>query len=99
MEKAKYEAWINKQEYRPVDECMTMKEAVSSIRIHNTHDETLEQLHGVEDAEKLLYDVETENYCPIPIGNGFKCPNCGSFVESGQGVCREESCEIEFIWR
>jgi len=83
---------------------MTMKEAVSSIRMHNSHNESVEELVecGIsqEESESLIYDIESEHYCPIPKENGmYECPNCGSEVEKGQVECKDETCELEFVWR
>jgi hypothetical protein len=110
MDEDRYEAWrIRKygmHDYRPAEQCnlMTMKEAVSSIRIYNSHDESIKELISCgldqEESEKLIYDIETEHYCPIPKENGkYECPNCGSEVEKGQIECNDESCELEFVWR
>lgn len=90
----------NLEQYNPMD----MRDAISSIRLHNTHEETIEQLTecGIskEEAEKLVYDIETEYYCPIPRNDGdFSCPNCSWEVVKGQVSCKNETCEIKFIWR
>lgn len=106
MEKSCYEQWRKCQygaEYKPLEECnqMEFKRAISSLRIHHSHEETLEQLIecGIDDAEKLLYDVETEQYCPVEKEGKLFCPNCGKEVERGQVSCLEETCEIVFVWR
>ena len=110
MDKSDYEIWRKRQygtcDYKPTEECnmITLKEAISSIRIHNNHNETLSYLIDVglskEESEKLLYDLETEHYCPVLQDNGkYECPNCSSEVELGQVVCKDETCELEFVWR
>lgn len=110
MNKSDYEKW-RKQQYgifnsRPAEQSniMTMKEAVLSIRLNRTHNEALECLleSGLPrgECEKILYDTETECYCPNLQENGkYKCPNCGNEVEKGRVSCRNESCELKFVWR
>ena len=52
------------------------------------------------DAEKILYDIETDKYCPVPIEDGkYECPNCGEIVVEGQERCIDETCDLEFVWR
>lgn len=110
MDKSDYEEWRKQQygiaDYRPAEECnmMTMKESVVSIRMNRTHNDALTCLLEcglpVEECEKLLYDVETECYCPVLKEDGkYECPNCGSDVEKRQVVCKEEMCGLEFVWR
>ncbi|HZK71038.1 MAG TPA: hypothetical protein VFD03_05890 [Clostridia bacterium] len=109
MDGEDYDAWRKCQygnEYIPIEHSnqMTMKEAVSSIRMHDSHDESVKQLIGCgisqEESEKLIYDIETEYYVPVLKENGkFECQNCGSEVEKGQIVCNDDSCELEFVWR
>lgn len=110
MEKSNYEKWRKGQygmcNYKPAEQCniMTMKEAVSSIRMHSTHVESFIQLFNVgispDECEKLLYDMETECYCPILKENGkYECPNCHSEVYLDQVSCEVEDCGIEFVWR
>lgn len=110
MDKTDYEEWRKWQygvsDYKPAEQCnmMTMTEAITSIRIHNTHTETLNQLCGCgipeDEAETLLYDLETEHYCPIIKENEkYECPNCGSEVEKDQVSCTDDTCELEFVWR
>lgn len=110
VDKTDYEEWRKRQygiaDYRSAEECnmMTIREAISSIRIYNNHEETLKQLIccGIpeDEAELMVCDLETEYYCPILKENGkYECPNCGSDVEKGQVTCKEETCELEFVWR
>ena len=110
MDKSIYETWRKQQygisDYKPAEQCniMTMKEAVFLIRLNRTYDEALECLLEsglpIEECKKILYDVETEYYCPVLKENGkYKCLNCGSEVEKGQVACNEEICELEFVWR
>jgi hypothetical protein len=92
MGKQDYEAW-RIREYgsncRPIEECniITMNEAVSSIRIYNSHGEAIDQLVGCgisqEESEKLIFDIETEYYVPILKNGKYECPNCGSEVDRG----------------
>ncbi len=110
MDKNDYENWRKIQygtcDYIPAEQCnmMTITDAVCSIRIHNTHDETLNCLLecGLPESEckQILYNIETEHYCPITKENGkYECPNCGSEVEQGQISCINPDCELEFVWR
>lgn len=107
--KQDYEAWRKVQygtDYRPVEQCnlMSMRDAVFSIRLHHNSNEAINHLFdsglSQEEAEKLIYNIETECWCPILRDNGkYECPNCGSEVVSGQVFCKNDTCEIEFIWR
>lgn len=110
MEKDQYEKWrleeYGRANYVPVEEAaiITISEAVNSIRLNGSHEESLKCLceTGIceSDAEKLLYDLETKCYCPVPIGNGkYECPNCGEIVVKGQERCVDETCDLEFVWR
>jgi hypothetical protein len=79
MDKSDYEAWRQRQcgdHTVSSRNIMTMKEAVSSIRIYNNHDESIKELLSIglsqEEAEKLIFDIETEYYCPILKENGFR---------------------------
>lgn len=110
MEKDQYEKWrleeYGRANYVPVEEAViiTISEAVSSIRLNRSHEESLECLYkaGIceNKAEKLLYDLETERYCPVLIGDEkYECPNCGEIVVNGQERCINETCDLEFIWR
>lgn len=109
-DKVDYEEWRKCQYgmcgFKPAEECnvMTLKKAVSLIRMHNDYADSLAHLIEVglsqEEAEKLIYNIETECWCPILRDNGkYECPNCGSEVVSGQVFCKNDTCEIEFIWR
>ena len=110
MDKSDYENWrkceygING--YRPAEQCnmMAMEKAVFLIRLNRSYDDALDCLLecrlSKEECEKLLYDMETEHYCPVLKENGkYECPNCGSEVEEGQLSCKEENCKLEFVWR
>jgi predicted RNA-binding Zn-ribbon protein involved in translation (DUF1610 family) len=108
MDKSTYESW-RKQEYgidfKPVEQCniLTMEKAVFLLRLNRNHAEALDCLLfcglPADECVKLLYDIETEHYVPIPKDGKFECPNCGSEVEIGQVSCNEETCELEFVWR
>lgn len=110
MEKDQYEKWrleeYGRANYVPVEQAAieSILEAVSSIRLNRSHEESFKCLceTGIceSDAEKLLYDLETECYCPVPRGDGkYECPNCGEIVTSGQERCTDETCDLEFVWR
>lgn len=110
MDKSDYEEWRKQQygisDYKPAEQCnmKTMSDAVFSIRLNRTHDEALECLLKCglpkKECETILYDIETEYYCPIIKENGkYECPNCGSEVEKGQIACDNDTCELEFVWR
>jgi hypothetical protein len=109
MDKSDYESWRKFQygslDYRPIEECncITIQKATFLIRLNRTHEDALNCLLECglphDECEKLLYDIETECYCPIPKNGKFECPNCSSEVEHGQVSCKEETCELEFIWR
>lgn len=109
-DKNEYEEWRKLEygmaNYEPAENCAmkTMEDAAFSIRLNRTHNEALECLCEAglskEEADKILYDVETEYYYPIPTEDGnYKCPNCGEIVNKGQEKCIDETCEREFVWR
>ena len=110
MKPAQYKEWI-KQEYgknykRPLNQfnTKTIQDCASSIRMNRTHNEAiecfLESGLSKEECEQIMYDIETKNYCPIPVGNNkYKCPNCGNEVIKGQKICSNDTCELEFVWR
>lgn len=110
MDKNDYEEWQKQQygifNYRPAEQCniITMEKAAFLIRLNRTHEEALDCLLecGLSEKEcnKILYDIETEHWCPIPKENGkYECPNCGSEVVIEQIICKDETCELEFVWR
>lgn len=110
MGKDEYEKWrmeeYGRANYIPVEKAAieTILEATSSIRLNRSHDESLKCLceTGISkaDAEKILYDIETDKYCPVPIEDGkYECPNCGEIVVEGQERCIDETCDLEFVWR
>ncbi len=53
-----------------------------------------------DECERILYNAETEHWCPIPTDDG-KCEgsNCGEIVIKGQERCIDETCDLEFVWR
>lgn len=82
----------------------SMKEVTFSIRLNRTHYQAVECLRecglSEEESEKIIYDMETEYYCPIPKDNGkFECPNCHKEVERTQMMCDNNSCCLDFVWR
>lgn len=109
-EKEGYEAW-RKIEYGLHDyvvaekrNVMSMEEAVFSIRLNRSHEQALETLLQTElpkeECEKLLYDTETEHYCPKKnVLEEYICPNCHNKIKEGQVSCEEDLCGREFIWR
>lgn len=118
VDKEDYEVWRKEEHelwmkltnkvavFEPVEQCnqMDMIKAVFSIRLHNSHEESVKHLVecglSLEESEKLIYDIETTHWCPTLKENGtFECPNCGSEVKEGQKVCENETCELEFVWR
>ncbi len=110
MDKEKYEEWrkeeYGRSNYVPVEEAAieTIEDATFSIRLNRNHDHALECLKesglSKDVCEKILYDVETEHWCPIPTNDGnYKCPNCGEIVVEGQERCIDETCDLEFVWR
>lgn len=110
MDKLLYEEWRKGQYgehgYKPLEECnaMTMKEAAFSIRLNRTPEEALQCLLecGLPEAEcrQIVYDMETDYYCPIPKENGeYECPNCRRKVVKDQLACTGEDCDLDFVWR
>lgn len=110
MYKTEYEEWRKKQygehNYKAAEQCniMTMEEAASSIRLNRTHEEAMECLRECglpeSECERIIYDMETENYCPIPKGDErFECPNCHRKVEREQRSCDGNDCCLDFVWR
>lgn len=110
MDKSEYENWRRLQygtsNYKPAEQCnrMNMKEAVYSIRLNRTHEEVIECLLECglceTECEKIIYDIETEHYCPIPKENGkYECPNCHCKVNKEQRMCEVEDCCLDFVWR
>lgn len=110
MDKFEYEKWrkqqYGKQGYSPLEQCntMTIKESAFSIRLNRTHDEAMKCLleSGLPESEckRIIYDMETDYYCPIPKKNGkFECPNCHEKIEQGQTTCNNDSCRLDFVWR
>lgn len=110
MSKSEYEKWYE-QEYGKyvhlsLEKCKirTIQDCAYSIRMNRTHNEAiecfLESGLSKEECEQIMYDIETKNYCPIPIDNSkYKCPNCGAEVIKGQMICNDDTCELEFVWR
>ena len=110
MDKPEYEEWRKKQYgeygYRPVEKCntMTMAGVAFSIRLNRTREEALECLLECglpkSECEQIMYDMETKNYCPIPLDNGkYQCPNCYGEVEAEQKTCNNDDCCLDFVWR
>lgn len=110
MDKEKYEEWrkeeYGKANYVPVEEAGINKieDVIFSIRLNRSHEQASECLQETglskEEAEKFLYDVETEHWCPISTNDGnYECPNCGEIVVKGQERCIDETCDLEFVWR
>lgn len=108
MNKSDLEQW-RMSEYgyslRPVECTMkSIKEVAYSIHLNRTHNEAikclLESGLSEEESEQIIYDIETEYYCPIPKDNGnFECPNCHKEIERTQLTCDNNTCCLEFIWR
>ncbi len=109
MDKEEYENWRRNEYgryYVPIEKASikTMEKASFSIRLNRSHDEALKCLKesGLteNECEKILYDVETDHWCPIPTDDGkYECPNCGEIVVKGQERCIDETCDLEFVWR
>jgi len=110
MEKTEYETWrllqYGKINFKPVERCnrMTMEEVAFSIRLNRIHNESLDCLAecglSESECEKILYDMETKHYCPIPKGNGkYECPNCHIEVDREQKSCEGDDCCLDFVWR
>jgi len=110
MDKYNYEVWrrieYGVKDYKPAEQCntMTIKEATFSIRLNRTHEETLDCLLECglpeSECEQILYDMETEHYCPIPKEGGkYECPNCHREVDRDQKSCEGDDCCLEFGWR
>lgn len=109
MDKAKYEAWrkvqYGKYVYKPVEQCnmMTMEKAAFSIRLNRTHNEALECLCECglpeSECEKIMYEMETKHYCPIPKDGKYECPNCHREVDREQKSCEGDDCCFDFVWR
>jgi len=110
MSKDEYEKWrmveYGSADYAPAEKRnrMTIQEAVFSASLNRDHVELIEimQKSGLSqtEIEKLVYDIETEYYCPIPDEmKGYKCPNCSCTVEYGQKECQAKDCNNRFVWR
>lgn len=112
MDKFEYEKWrkyqYGKQTFQPTPakncNIMTMKEASFSIRLNRTHDEAIECLLecGLPEKEcrKIICDMESQYYCPIPKDNGkFECPNCHRTVDREQRSCEGDDCCLDFVWK
>lgn len=108
MEKDKYKKWrleeYGRANYVPVEKAYsrTIEKAIFSIRLTRSHDQVLDCLRESEllegECEKLLYDVETEHWCPVQTNDGnYKCPNCGEIVVKAQKRCIDETCNLEFV--
>lgn len=108
MNRKDYEEWRTDkygENLRPI-ECnvRTMEEVAFRLRMNRTSDEAVECLLecglSEEDSKQIIYDIDTEYYCPIQNDNGtYKCPNCREEVDFRQAVCSYEGCEIELVWR
>ena len=108
MTKSDCEAW-RKSEYgknlRPI-ECTvkSMKEVAFSMRLNRTHYQAVQCLieSGLpkSECEQIIYDMETDYYCPIRNKNEkFECPNCHKEIAKGQPTCQNDTCCLEFVWR
>lgn len=92
--------------YKPLENCnkMTMQEVAFSIRLNRTHNEAMDCLLECRlpesECEQIIYDMETEHYCPILKENGkFECPNCHREVYAEQMSCEGDDCCLDFVWR
>jgi len=108
MDREKYEKWKRIQygrNYRLMNESniKTMKEVLFSIHLNRTRREAIECLleSGLSEleCEQIIYDMETDYYCPIPKNDKYECPNCGRSVFKEQKSCESEDCCLEFVWR
>ncbi len=108
MDSSEYEKWrkqqYGEQNYRPLEQCniKSIKEAAYSIRLNRTPDEAMKCLleSGLSESEcfHIMYDMETDYYCPIKEENGkFGCPNCKKEIEQRQTSCH--TCYLDFVWR
>lgn len=109
MSKQEYEKWrlFEYDKNNEPIECsniQSIKDSAFSICLNRSHYEGVECLKkcglSETESEKIIYDMETEHYCPISKDNGdFECPNCHKKIKREQKTCDNKSCCIEFIWR
>ena len=99
--------WIVKEYGKSFNtkECVgrSMEDALYSLRLNRTHDESVEELietgFDKKESERLIYELENKYYNPKERVGKYYCPNCGLEVKYGQIRCLDETCEMELIWR
>ena len=108
MNKDDYEEWRLSRfgdDLRPIEyNLKSMEKAAFWIRMNRSQAEAIECLLDCglseEEAEQIMFDMETKYYVPIPIGdNKFKCPNCDKEIKKDQVECDDDFCCLEFVWR
>ena len=82
---------------------INLEDALYSLRLNRTHDESVEELietgFDKKESERLIYELENKYYNPKERVGKYYCPNCGLEVKYGQIRCLDETCEMELIWR
>lgn len=108
MTKSEYEEWRGSEYGKNLSliefNKKTMKEVAFSMHLNRSQCESVKCLveSGLSEieSEQIIYDIETEYYCPIPKDNGkFECPNCHNEIERKQMTCENDICCLNFIWR
>lgn len=107
MDKESYDKW-RKKEYgiyhTPIKEhnTITIKEAVSNIRLNRDSEETLKILidSGISEneAKTFVNEINDKHYRPKLVNGTYICPNCGRIVQKDQERCNDEACWIRFVW-
>lgn len=80
-----------------------MDDALYSLRMNRTHDESVEELKETgfseNEAEELIHNLEMKYYKPKEKDGKYYCPNCGEEVKYLQDKCTDDRCEMEFVWK
>lgn len=108
-DKQSYENWRKEEyglrDYEPAEKrnMMSMEDAVHSIRLNRTKEDTIQCLLDAgffkATSMRLVYEIEQKYFAPRLRDDGsYCCPNCSATVTKNQARCNVESCEIELVW-
>lgn len=92
---------VDKSVKMVVDKNGNGEEAFACIKATGVESYTLpsKDYKDMQEAERLIYELENKYYNPKERVGKYYCPNCGLEVKYGQIRCLDETCEMELIWR